>query len=207
MRLLRRLLTGSEPNADLGPGAASTGPIHAHRCHAGTARTATVHAGRPVVDEALTGGRTPTRGRRWWMLLPVLLIAVPVAGGPGQTPTIRIGDPPVSIEIVRCHFDEGRIVLRTGDALHVLHPGDTMPGTELDVLEIAEGSATLAVRGAGASPALRLVKVTIDDDGALRLREFSTDPRTLASAEAPSSVNKREPPSVPTGSRPDPEGG
>jgi hypothetical protein len=107
-----------------------------------------------------------------------------IASASPPLPSIKIGDTSPPAEIVRCHFDEGRIVVRFSGRLHVLRAGDELEDTGLRLLEINPESATLAVRQQSPTASLRVIKITAQDSGALLVREFATDPAALAAGAA-----------------------
>jgi hypothetical protein len=114
--------------------------------------------------------------------------------------TVDFDGAPAPAELVRCHFDEGRIVIRINERLHVLHDGDRLEDTGLSVLDMASASATLTIREGGAEGHLRIVRITEADDGELQLRELSTDPNSLQPGSQPPSTpmgNRRIPPPEP----------
>jgi len=112
--------------------------------------------------------------------------------------TVTLEEKPTPAEVVRCHFDEGRIVVRINDRLHVLHQGDGIEGTQLSVISIERSSATLTLREGGAAGSLRIVRITQDDAGKPLLRELSTDPNAVRNKESPSAKSmghqRSEPP-------------
>lgn len=120
----------------------------------------------------------------------ILVSAVCVAGTP--SPKIEIDQTGTSVEIVRCHFDEGRIVVRRGDDLHVLRRGDEIAQIGFRLVEITPDGATISIRQKPPNEALRLIRVSDTASGTLALREFTTDPAGLSPS----------PPGVPAASTP-----
>lgn len=114
------------------------------------------------------------------------------------TPSVILGEELRSIEIVRCHFAEDRIVIRFDDKLHVLHEGDRLETTGLKVVEINADSATFAIRSSGPAGSLRIVRVAESPAGGISLRELSTDPTVLtagkSAAGAPMATHQPHPP-------------
>ncbi len=76
----------------------------------------------------------------------VLLLVSTIAAASPPLASITFGAASPAAEIVRCHFDEGRIVVRLSGSLHVLRAGDELEGTGLRLLAITPESATLAIR-------------------------------------------------------------
>ena len=125
------------------------------------------------------------RGSVWALFLVFALVsATPLLAASPPANFINLGASIGSVEIVRCHFDEGRLVIRHNDEIHVLRKGDTLEGTGLRVVEITPGSATLSIRQDSPAGSLRIIRITGADRGALRLREYATDPAALASGSA-----------------------
>ena len=113
------------------------------------------------------------------LLLAILLLtSVCIAGSPIASIDLAKGD--MSIEIVRCHFDEGRIVVRLGDNLHVLRKGDRIDVVGLRLVEVTSHGATISIRHGPPNDGLRLIRITDSGTGALLLREFATDPEALS---------------------------
>jgi urease accessory protein UreE len=104
----------------------------------------------------------------------MLFIAVSSATAFASTPPINLGDALGSIEVVRCHFAEGRIVIRFGDGLHVLHEGDRLETANLNVVEINADSATLTLRSGDPTGSLRIVRVTNPSADAAALASTDT---------------------------------
>jgi hypothetical protein len=100
--------------------------------------------------------------------------------------SIKLAEASPPIEVVRCHFDEGRIVVRHADTLHVLHAGDEVDSLGLRLMEITPEAATLALRQAEPAVSLRIIKITESDSGTVLIREFATDPSALTTGAAPS---------------------
>jgi len=94
---------------------------------------------------------------------------------------ISFGDNRSSIEIVRCHFDEGRIVLLRDGELHVLHEGDELDSIDLRVMSLTADHATILIRPSDSTRGLRIIRITTTDTGKPVLREIATDPATLSS--------------------------
>ena len=93
--------------------------------------------------------------------------------------------PTESIEFVRCHFDEGRFVVRRGERLHVLRNGDRLESIGIRVIAMTPKSATLAVEGGEMDAGLRLVRILLTSGGAIDVREYFTDPEGLMTASGP----------------------
>lgn len=115
------------------------------------------------------------------LLLVVLFLSISPQITASETPLIRIalGDPAEAIEVVRCHFDEGRIVIRHKDKLHVLHDGDEISDLSLRVVKITPIAATLAIRQNPPAGSLRIIRISTTETGGLQLREYATDPSAL----------------------------
>ncbi len=113
-----------------------------------------------------------------------LLIAAPptVAAPTGTAVSLGAGEPPV--EIVRCHLAEGRIVVRHGGRLHVLHAGEALDGTGLRLVEVSAEAATLVVVPPPPGAGWRLLRVTAPRGGPTVVRELSTDPADVERAPA-----------------------
>ncbi len=84
------------------------------------------------------------------------------------------------LEIARCMFPQGKLVLQRGESFHVLRRGDAVPGEPgLKVLEITDRHAILiqGPRGSGPSdtPAIpeRLVKIEKRHDGEVTVTVMS----------------------------------
>ena len=119
------------------------------------------------------------------MAFILVLVFVPVLMAAPLPPTsINLGESQGLVEIARCHFDEGRIVIRHTDKLHVLREGDTLEGTGLRVVEITPEAATLTIRQGSPNGSLRIIRITGTDSGTLLLREFATDPATSTAGSA-----------------------
>jgi len=112
-----------------------------------------------------------------------LLISTIAAAAPPLA-SIKLGETSPPVEIVRCHFDEGRIVVRHADKLHVLRTGDELEDTGLRLLETTPESATLAIRQTSPTASLRIIKIVVQNSGALLVREFATDPAALTDGSA-----------------------
>ncbi len=114
------------------------------------------------------------------------MAAAASASSPGTAPApVTISESGAAVEIVRCHFDEGRIVVRHDDELLVLRESEGLDSAGLTVLDVGADSALLAVRRPSAAPHLRLIVVRFGPDGAIRLRELATDPGALTGAPSP----------------------
>lgn len=124
---------------------------------------------------------TPSRPGRRAAAVIALAAALTIAAAPNTA--IRLEDRPDGARIVRCHFDEGRIVVRHGERLHVLHRGDTIAEAGLRVVEITADSAflTLQARDGGGARLLRIAKA---GGGSLAIRELATRPDLLSTAQA-----------------------
>jgi len=115
------------------------------------------------------------------------------------TPTLMAASPPLasiglgeslgSAEIVRCHFDEGRIVVRFTEKLHVLRAGDELDGTGLRMVEITPEHAILTIRQSSPVGSLRLIRITNAGFGTIILREYATDPAALAGGSITATPN------------------
>ena len=121
-----------------------------------------------------------------WALIVVfaLVLAHPLLAASPPAASISLGESSGSVEVVRCHFDEGRLVIRHTEELHVLRKGEALGDTGLSVVEITPTTATLALRQGSPSGSLRIIRITRADNGALLLREYATDPAALASGAA-----------------------
>ncbi len=127
---------------------------------------------------------TPPRRRRsksrpFFLAFCALLLISTIAAASPPLASIKLGDSSPPVEIVRCHFDEGRIVVRYADNLHVLRAGDELDDTSLSLMNITPESATLVIRQTLPTASLRVIKITEQDSGALLVREFATDPAAL----------------------------
>ena len=116
------------------------------------------------------------------------LFAVAVCGLVALTPS-NAAEPPArdplaehfpGVEVARCMFPQGKVVLKRGEALHVLRQGDAVPGfAGLRVLEITDRHAVLIQgpegSGKGAVPAVpeRLVKIEKRPDGEVTVTVLS----------------------------------
>ena len=122
------------------------------------------------------------------LLVLVMVVCAPVSASESSAPARIVIKPDTDpIEIVRCHFEEGRIVIRQTDRLFVLHEGDVLEGTGTKVTSITPDSATLLIRPPDSDEHFRIIRVTTGDNRVVRLREYSTDPHThSAGASAPS---------------------
>ncbi len=100
--------------------------------------------------------------------------------------SIKLGGTSLPVEVVRCHFDEGRIVIRHADTLHVLRAGDELETIGLRLMEVTPESATLAIRQNLPTASLRIIKIVEQDSGALLVREFATDPAALTTGSTAS---------------------
>ena len=128
-------------------------------------------------------------------LVVLLLTGVCIAGPP--LASIDLGNGGTTVEIVRCHFKEGRIVLRIDGELHVLRKGDRIELDGLQLLEISKYGATITTRRTPPDDGLRLIRITDSGSGTLSLREFTTDPGALSPSprEAPAAPIARVEPS------------
>jgi len=110
----------------------------------------------------------------------ILLLISTIASASSPLASIKLGDTSPPIEIIRCHFDEDRIVVRHSGKLHVLRVGDHLEDTDLRLMDITAKSVTLAIRQNSPTVSLRIIKIVVQDSGALIVREFATDPAALA---------------------------
>lgn len=126
-----------------------------------------------------------------WCLLAVVFLLAGVCVAKDPDHTIEIGQAGPPIEIVRRHFDEGRLVVRYEEELHVLHKGDTIETIGLHLLEISSGGATISIRQTQPETGLRLIRITNAGLGTFLLREFTTDPAGLRSGSVSSQAPVR----------------
>lgn len=111
------------------------------------------------------------------------LLAITVSAAEHPSIDVTSGEKNTSVEFVRCHFEEGRIVVRVNDQLHVLHKGDQLEEIGLEMISVEADSATLTIRGNGPIRSLRIVQALRPEDGAIQLRELSTDPNAIRSGD------------------------
>jgi len=121
-------------------------------------------------------------------LVIVLTLTATLAAASSPVASIKLGGSPAPAEIVRCHFDEGRIVIRYADTLHVLHEGDELAATGLHLAEITPETAIMVIRQPSPTASLRIIKISKTDSGTLVLREIATDPAALSSGSEAESV-------------------
>ena len=145
------------------------------------------HKNVPALHRALTSstpstpaGRRRYKSRPFFLSVCALLLISTIAAASPPLASIKLGDSSPPVEIVRCHFDEDRIVVRYADKLHVLRAGDQLNDTDLRLMTITSESATLAIRQNSPTASLRIIKITAQNFGALLVREFATDPADLA---------------------------
>jgi hypothetical protein len=112
--------------------------------------------------------------------LVILLFIPAIAAASPPLASIKLAASSPPVELVRCHFDEGRVVVRHADTLHVLRAGDGLDGSGLRVVDITPKAAILAIRQTSPTPGLRIIRITRTDAGAVLLQEYATDPASLA---------------------------
>ncbi len=115
------------------------------------------------------------------VIIILILTATTLAAASPPLASIKLAETPAPVEIVRCHLDEGRIVIRHGDKLHVLHAGDELAVSGLRVLSMTPDAATIAIRQSSPTPSLRIIRISMTGNGAIALREFATNPEALQS--------------------------
>ena len=157
-----------------------TAPTRARRPRHTSPGQAVGKPGRPRHTSSGQAGEVHRRLRhiRRLLLALLLLTSVCIAGSP--IASIDLGKGDTAVEIVRCHLDEGRMVLRVGDDLHVLRKGDSIDGVGLRLVEATSHGATISIRQGPPNDGLRLIRITDPGSGALLLRELATDPEALS---------------------------
>ena len=125
-------------------------------------------------------GRPHHHGALPFALVLAFILAAQLFAASPPSATISLGDSLGSVEILRCHFDEDRIVFRYTDKIHVLREGGVLEGTELRVAEITPEAATLTIRQSSPAGSLRVIRITETGLGTILLREYATDPAALA---------------------------
>lgn len=142
-----------------------------------------------------TASRPIARNSRYpqhiWRLFAVVFLLAGVCVAEDPDLTIEIGQTGPPVEIVRCHFDEGRLVVRYDEGLHVLHKDDTIESIGLRLLEISSDGATISIRQTQPRTGLRLIRVTNAGLGTLLLREFTTDPAGIGAGSRSSQTSVR----------------
>ena len=120
------------------------------------------------------------------LLLATLLPAAAAEPPSSRNPTIRVGPTSADqLELLRCHFDEGRLAVRFREEIVVLREGEQLPGAGLRLVEITRESATITIERDPAG--LRLLRITRAEGGGLTIREYATDPVLLAAGSLPPS--------------------
>jgi len=160
-----------------------------------------LEATTPIWRSALQNAIPRILHRDSTVILALLIALLPTTAY-SAPPTIDLGTESGSIEVIRCHFAESRIVVRFDDRLHVLHEGDRLGAANLKVVEINSDSAVFTIRGSGPTGHLRIFRVTNPSSSVIQLREFSTDPAALTSGKgttgAPTANQKTRPPDPPS---------
>ena len=122
-------------------------------------------------------------GLKFILILGLILATAPSSASSPPT-SINLGESVEPVEVVRCHFDEKRLVVRHADKLHVLRAGDELEDIGLRLIEITPDAAILTIRQSTPAGSLRIIRITTTESGALLLREFATDPAALAAGSA-----------------------
>jgi hypothetical protein len=121
------------------------------------------------------------------LMLAPLPSAAAAEPSPSRNPTIRVGPSSADqIQLLRCHFDEGRLAIRFRDEIVVLREGEHLADAGLRVVEITPESATITIELDQAG--LRLLRITRAEDGNLTIREYAVDPVSLAAGSPSSSA-------------------
>lgn len=144
--------------------------------------------------------RSPALGIIAWLMVTVLT-EPPVIGQtavPDDSGPLRLGPSLPEHEVVRCLFHEGRMVVRYGDRLVVLRPGDSLPDSAAQVVEINDRRAVITqditvTRSSHQETAVvvpeRMLIITQDHQGRLELREMTS--RSTADELGPSAHSLR----------------
>ncbi|MCP4655850.1 MAG: hypothetical protein GY856_10575 [bacterium] len=122
-----------------------------------------------------------------WLMAAIITGTPTMAGtaDPDESGPLTLGASLPEYEVVRCMFREGRMVVRYHGKLVVLRPGDSLPDSTAQVVEINDRRAVITqnvtmTRSSHQETAVmvpeRMLIITPGDQGRLELQEMTSRP-------------------------------